>query len=69
MRYEIENPYEKLKELTRGKDISTEDFRAFIESLDLPESEKQRMLDLTPELYVGLAPYFARNVKKYIDEK
>ncbi len=51
----IENPYEKLKELTRGAAIDEKTMRAFIESLELPAADKARLLQLTPASYVGLA--------------
>jgi len=61
-RYGIEQPYEKLKELTRGKkDISKESLHAFIKTLDLPEDAKQRLLELTPGTYIGLAAELAKN--------
>ena len=49
------NPYEQLKELTRGKPITREIMRAFIQSLDIPEPDKSRLLTLTPSTYVGIA--------------
>ena len=49
------NPYEQLKELTRGKTITPEIMRGFIQSLDLPDADKSRLLALTPSTYVGLA--------------
>jgi adenylosuccinate lyase len=52
----IEKPYEKLKELTRGQQIDRETIRTFVESLDLAPEDKQRLLDLTPAAYIGLAP-------------
>jgi adenylosuccinate lyase len=52
----IEKPYEKLKELTRGKDgINKSTIRAFIESLEIPAEDKQRLLNLTPAAYIGRA--------------
>ncbi len=51
----IEKPYEKLKELTRGKVIDRETIRAFVESLDLPREDKERLLRLTPAAYTGMA--------------
>ena len=52
----IEKPYEKLKELTRGKDgINEMTIRAFIETLEIPAEDKQRLLDLTPADYIGRA--------------
>ena len=60
-RYGIEQPYEKLKELTRGKkDISKESLHAFIKTLDLPEEARQRLLDMTPANYIGLAIELAK---------
>jgi len=60
-RYGIEQPYEKLKELTRGKkDINKESLHVFIKSLDLPEEARQRLLDMTPATYIGLAIELAK---------
>jgi adenylosuccinate lyase len=52
----MENPYERLKELTRGRRISGADLREFVTSLGLPPDVERRFLDLTPQTYVGLAP-------------
>ncbi|ATF08936.1 adenylosuccinate lyase [Candidatus Enterovibrio altilux] len=52
-RYGINKPYEKLKELTRGKHINSEVMRAFIDSLDMPEDEKIRLQQMTPANYIG----------------
>lgn len=52
-RYGIEKPYEKLKELTRGKRIDGEGMRTFVDSLDLPEHEKARLKQMTPANYIG----------------
>lgn len=49
------NPYERLKELTRGKKTGREEMRAFIEGLDIPGEDKERLLALTPAAYTGLA--------------
>lgn len=54
-RYGIANPYEKLKELTRGKSLTQEDLHGFIAQLDLPDTVKKELLALTPSTYVGLA--------------
>jgi len=54
-RYKIEKPYEKLKELTRGKGLTAEDYRKFVQTLEIPESERNRLAALTPGKYVGLA--------------
>ncbi len=61
-RYGIENPYEKLKELTRGQGIDQETIRAFIQTLDLPEDAKQRLLEMTPTNYTGNAAEQARKI-------
>ena len=47
-KYDIENPYEKLKEFTRGKEVTRDDYLKFIESLEMPEEEKKRLKELTP---------------------
>lgn len=51
----IDQPYEKLKELTRGQEINAETIRTFIEGLELSSEDKQRLLDLTPAGYTGMA--------------
>jgi adenylosuccinate lyase len=62
-RYGIEQPYEQLKALTRGKDgVTRVTLHAFIGGLDIPEGEKQRLLELTPSSYIGLAARLARDV-------
>jgi adenylosuccinate lyase len=50
-----EKPYEKLKELTRGEKITQMQIRSFIQKLDIPKEEKQKLLKLTPYNYIGLA--------------
>jgi len=52
----MENPYERLKELTRGRRISGENLREFVGSLGLPLDVERRFLAMTPQTYVGLAP-------------
>ncbi len=54
-RYGIEKPYEKLKELTRGKRVDGEAMRQFIEGLEIPEAEKARLKQMTPASYIGQA--------------
>jgi adenylosuccinate lyase len=61
-RYGIEKPYEKLKELTRGQDMSKQVIQAFVEGLDLPDSAKQELLALTPSNYIGNAVAQARAI-------
>ncbi len=56
----MENPYERLKELTRGRRITGDDLREFVRGLGLPAEVEARMLDLTPQTYVGLAPDLVR---------
>ncbi|MEH6568937.1 MAG: adenylosuccinate lyase [Halioglobus sp.] len=62
-RYGIEKPYEKLKELTRGQDMSKEVIRAFVENLDLPDEAKAQLLALTPANYIGNAVYQAGAIR------
>jgi adenylosuccinate lyase len=62
-RYNIADAYDKLKELTRGKDgINRASLHAFIIALDIPESEKQRLLDLSPDTYTGKAAELAKRI-------
>ena len=61
-RYGIEQPYEKLKQLTRGRRIDADTLREFIESLDLPESAKAELIALTPAAYIGNAAEQAEKV-------
>jgi len=62
-RYSIENAYDKLKELTRGKGgINKESLAAFIQTLDIPDREKQRLQALSPETYLGKAAGLAKRI-------
>jgi adenylosuccinate lyase len=61
-RHGLPEPYEQLKALTRGKGITRDTLRVFIESLDLPDPDRQRLLELTPATYTGLAAELARDV-------
>ncbi len=61
-RYGLPNPYEQLKELTRGQRVDAETLSAFIEDLDLPEEAKATLRTLTPALYTGTAAAQAREV-------
>ena len=54
-KYGMPNAYEKLKELTRGKEITKETVQTFIKTLKIPEEDKKRLLKLTPATYTGLA--------------
>jgi len=63
---EIKDPYEKLKEFTRGRDITPSDYKKFIDSIEgLPDEEKATLRELTPQTYTGYASYLAKNVKKF----
>jgi adenylosuccinate lyase len=62
-RYNIENAYDKLKELTRGQSgINRESLQAFISMLEIPVAEKQRLLQLSPDTYIGKAAELARQI-------
>jgi adenylosuccinate lyase len=60
--YGIENPYEQLKALTRGKAINAEVLVQFVRSLDIPAAAKQKLLELTPAAYTGNAADMARSL-------
>jgi adenylosuccinate lyase len=61
-RYGVENPYEQLKELTRGKGITREALREFIGTLAVPQEAKELMLAMTPANYTGLAAKLAAQI-------
>ena len=61
-RYRIEKPYEKLKELTRGKQIDQRSVQDFVQTLTIPETAKQELLQLTPRTYLGNAVEQARAI-------
>lgn len=61
-RYNIEKPYEKLKALTRGKAMTPEVIKNFVESLDIPEQAKAELRALTPGRYIGNAVDQAQNI-------
>ncbi len=62
-RYGVANPYEQLKELTRGKGgITQASLHAFIDGLTIPDSEKSRLKAMTPASYTGLAAELARQI-------
>ena len=63
-RYGIENPYEQLKELTRGKGINQADLQVFIRGLAIPDDAKARLLEMTPSSYLGKAVELAQRLKK-----
>jgi adenylosuccinate lyase len=61
-RYGIEQPYEKLKALTRGQKINAATIREFVESLDMPDAAKSELIALTPASYIGNASEQAKKV-------
>jgi adenylosuccinate lyase len=61
-RYGIAQPYEKLKELTRGQKIDQKSLHTFINKLEIPKQEKQRLLAMTPADYTGNAAVQAKNI-------
>jgi len=61
-RYGLPQPYEQLKALTRGHGITRDSMREFIASLDLPAEAKQRLLELTPGSYIGVADGLAKTI-------
>ncbi|HAU06220.1 MAG TPA: adenylosuccinate lyase, partial [Gammaproteobacteria bacterium] len=60
-RYGIDNPYEKLKALTRGQRIDAEILAQFIDTLDLPTTAKEELRQLTPARYIGNAAEQAKH--------
>ena len=61
-RYGVQGAYEKLKEVTRGKTVTAEALHGLIRSLEIPEAEKTRLLEMTPGSYTGKAAELARRV-------
>jgi adenylosuccinate lyase len=63
-KYDIPNPYEKLKDFTRGKaTVSRTEYLQFIEGLEgLPVEEKKNMMELTPQKYIGCASILAKSL-------
>ncbi|MBP9218667.1 MAG: adenylosuccinate lyase [Sterolibacterium sp.] len=61
-RHGVANPYEKLKDLTRGKGITREALHEFIHTLEIPEAEKIRLLAMTPANYLGKAIELAKRI-------
>ncbi len=64
-RYGIENPYEKLKSLTRGQSITETALREFVATLDIPTQAKNSLLEMTPVSYTGNASAQARAIKNF----
>jgi adenylosuccinate lyase len=61
-RYGVEKPYEKLKELTRGQQITPLQLQSFIEKLEIPQEAKTLLLELSPRNYTGLAEKLAKEL-------
>jgi adenylosuccinate lyase len=61
-RYGVENPYEQLKELTRGRAIDGQSLREFVQHLEIPEAAKVQLQRLTPGTYTGMAAELARRI-------
>ncbi len=61
-RYGVEQPYEKLKELTRGKGIDAASLKVFIEGLEIPQEAKDALVKLTPGSYIGNAAEQAKSI-------
>lgn len=66
-RYGIEEPYEKLKALTRGQAITKQVILDFVDTLDLPADAKEQLKALSPSSYIGNAEQQARNIKHLLD--
>jgi adenylosuccinate lyase len=65
-KYAVPDAYEKLKEFTRGQDVSADKLREFVESLEgVPEDVKAGMKEWRPNTYIGIAPELARTVTDY----
>ena len=58
----MDRPYERLKELTRGRRVTAETMRSFVEALPLPKADKARLMKLTPATYTGIAERLAKTV-------
>ncbi len=61
-RYGIEQPYEKLKALTRGQPVDAKIMHDFVQKLDIPDQAKRQLIDLTPATYIGNAAIQAKKV-------
>tara|TARA_B110000977_G_scaffold132451_3_gene168724 strand:- start:16479 stop:18035 length:1557 start_codon:yes stop_codon:yes gene_type:complete len=66
-RHAVEKPYEKLKELTRGRRVDRDGMREFVETLDIPEDSKARLMELTPASYIGNAVSQANDILAQIE--
>ncbi len=62
-KYNVPNGYERMKDLTRGENVDAATMRAFIQSLEIPEADKKRLLEMRPEMYVGLAAELVSEIR------
>ncbi|MEZ5230585.1 MAG: hypothetical protein R2710_29115 [Acidimicrobiales bacterium] len=65
-RYGVDKPYERLKELTRGQRLDRAGMVAFVDTLDIPEAEKDRLKAMSPASYVGSAAEQTRSVGTHL---
>lgn len=61
-----QNPYEQLKDITRGKEFSKEEYNKFVASLELPSDAKNYLINLKPSTYIGNSAYMAKNIKEFL---
>ena len=64
-RHGVPEPYEKLKELTRGRKVDEAAIRAFVEKLDIPNESREPLLQLTPRTYLGKAVELAASIRRH----
>ncbi len=67
-RYAVEKPYEKLKDLTRGRHVDAEGMREFVSKLDIPDEGKAGLLAMTPASYIGNATAQAKDILNKLKE-
>jgi adenylosuccinate lyase len=63
-RYGVPEPYEKLKALTRGRRLDADALHDFIQSLEIPDDAKARLVALTPQTYTGYAADLAAKISE-----
>lgn len=65
-KYDTPNPYEKLKEFSRAGKVTEESVRQFVSNLDMGAEDKEKLMKLRPETYIGLASQFAGDIHKHL---
>ena len=60
----MENPYERLKDLTRGHRVDQQRLQEFVAELGLPDAAEQRLSQLTPQTYIGIAPRLVEHLER-----